>query len=238
MPKFSLQQKMPSCLVSKELLSSIEAYLKSELPTKFGESLGDETDYRISIKEKIGTETLVGITDCSSGTFSDGTTAIEMRWSNGYQAATRLEILVDFDREYYLSKVRVECTGPIAREMAKGVAESILRLVDSHRTQNWLFNPFQVPVTASMSGLAAFVLLYFGVAGVIIGEARALYAIAGAAFMVWVCFSAQYFRPYTSFDTRRQRLLNRVWLWFSLGVLGFVVFGTLLPTLRKGLFGF
>jgi len=59
-----------------------------------------------------------------------------MRWSNGYRAAIRLEILVDFDKNYYLSKIKVECTAPLARETAKGVAEAILRIVDLHRTQN------------------------------------------------------------------------------------------------------
>jgi hypothetical protein len=238
MPSFSHEQKMPSCLVTKELLSSIEAYFKMEMPAKLGESLGDKADYKISIKEKIGTETLNSITDYAPGKFSDGTTAIEMRWSNGYLAPTRLEIIVSFDRAYYLSRVSVECTASTARETAKGVAESILRLVDSHRTQNWLFNPFSFPATDIMVVIAITFLFSLGTGGGIFGQAQPLYGITGSAVMAWIWFSAHYFRPYISFDNLRQRLLDRVWLWLSLGVLGFVVFGTLLPFLRKWLFGF
>lgn len=238
MPKFSLEQKMPSCFVSRELLTSIETFLKTELPTKFGDSLGEDVDYKISIKEKIGTETLAAVSDYSPANFSDGTTAIEIRWSNGYRAGTRLDILVDFDREYYLSQLKIDCTASTARETAKGVADSILRLVDSHRTQNWIFNPFKYPLTVPIATLLSFVLLAYAIVGLVLPSIRSWYFLAAAAAMLWIALSAHSFRPYISFDTHRQRVLNRIWIWFSLGVLGFIIFGTALPLLRKGLFGF
>jgi len=238
MPKFSLERRIPACFVSKDLLSGIEAYLKTEMSVKLGESLGDDIDYKVSIKEGIATETLAGVTDYTPNKFSDGTKEIELRWSNGYRAATRLEISIDFDREYFLSKLKVECTEPMARETAKGVADAILRLLDSHRTQNWFFNPFKFPVTAILAAPLALGLLMFAILRFAGNREQSFYLLSGAAFMGWIYFSAQYFRPFISFDTRRQQLFDRAWRWFSLGILGFIVFGTLLPFLRKVLVGF
>ena len=100
MPKFTLERRVPSCLVSKDLMSTIESYLKVEMCQKMGAVLGNEIRYRISIKEKIGSETLASISEYTPTIFSDGTKQVEIRWDNGYQADCLLDIAIDFDSEY------------------------------------------------------------------------------------------------------------------------------------------
>ena len=239
MPEFSLDRRVPCCLVTKELLSALETYLKVEMPQKLGEIMGNKITYGISIKEKIGTETLVSVSEYSPSTFSDGTKEIEVRWNNGYQANCHLDIAIDFDGGLSpISGLRINCAAPMARETAIGISDAILRLLESHRTYNWIFNPFEFPIVLVLAGGLAVVFLLFGSATFVSNRQLGLYLLSGVVFAGWMFFSAAYFRPRISFDTRRQRLLNRLWLYFSVGTFGFVFFGTLLPLIRKAILGF
>jgi hypothetical protein len=82
MPKFSLERRIPTCLVNKDLLSAIERYLNVEMRQKLGEVLGDRITYRISIEEDIGTETLGGVEEYTPSIFPDGTKLIKIDWEN------------------------------------------------------------------------------------------------------------------------------------------------------------
>lgn len=238
MPKFQLERKLPSCLVSKELLSSIEKYLNVELCQKLGTALGEAISYEITIKEKIGTETLASMNEYSPIMFSDGTEEVTIRWNNGYRADCKLQISIDFDKDYYLSKLKVECDSQAARETALGIGDAISRLLDSHRTHNWIFNPFKLPFVTLLSGPLALILLISGSSTILNQHQQGLYILSGSFLAGWVFFSAKYFRPFISFDTRLQRLLNNLWRYFSLGTFGFLFFGTLLPLFRKTITGF
>jgi hypothetical protein len=239
MPRFELNRKVPSCLVTKDLLAAIEAYLKVEMRQKLS-GLGTDADYRISIKENIGTEILASVSEYSPSSLSDKTKEIEIRWENGYEGSWRLVIAINFDgsTDFPMSRLTVECTGPVARETAIGVGDAILRLLESHRTFNWVFHPSGFPVVSYSAGLLALNLLAIGSVAIFRYRQVGFYLLCGAAFVGWIWLSASLFRPHVSFDTRRQRLLDRVWKYLSLGTVGFVVFGTLFPVIRKALVGF
>jgi hypothetical protein len=239
MPEFALYRGIPSCLVSKDLLSAIETYLKVEMPQKLGESMGNEITYQIAIKEKIGTETVASVGEYSPSTFSGGTNGIKIEWKNGYRTNCHLNIAIDFDVGFNpVSELKILCTAPMARETAIGIGDAILRLLESHRTYNWIFNPFEFPIVLVLTGGLALNFLFVGFARLVNNRQLGLYLISGAVFAGWMFFSAAYFRPRISFDTRRQRLRNRLWLYFSVGTFGFVFFGTLLPLTRKAILGF
>jgi hypothetical protein len=82
MTKFSLERRIPTCLVNKVLLSAIERYLTVEMRQKLGDVLGDKITYRISIEEDIGTETLGGVEEYTPSIFPDGTKLIKIDWEN------------------------------------------------------------------------------------------------------------------------------------------------------------
>jgi len=241
MPEFSLHRGVPCCLVTKDLLTAIETYLRVEMRQKLGEMLGNEITYRISIKEKIGTETLASVGEYSPSTFSDGTEEIEIRWENGYQANCQLNIAIRFDGGSFpvFSELKVGCAAPTARETAIGIGDAILRLLESYRTYNWIFNPVEFfPIVSYLAGILAIGFLFSGSVRILSNREQGLYLLSAAVFVGWIFFSAAYFRPRVSFDTRRQRLLDRLWRYFSLGTFGFVFFGTLLPLIRKAILGF
>jgi hypothetical protein len=241
MPTFLVERRIPSCLVTKGLLRDIEGYLQVEMGQKFGEMLGDEITYEISIKEKIGTETLTSVSDYSPSTFSDGTKEIDVHWENGHKADCRLYIAIDLDGDRLTptSNLTVKCTAPTARETAIGVRDAILRLLESHRTYNWIFNPSsEFPIVLLLAGWLALTCLIFGSVTVLTNRQKGFYLLSGAVIAGWIFVSASFFRPRISFDSRRQQLLDRLWRYFSLGTFGFVVFGTLFPLIRKAVLGF
>src|SRR3954454_8990828 len=100
MAKFVRSGTIPCCFVTKSLLADIERYLNVEMRQNLGEALGDEIDYKISIKENIGTETLASINNYSPIVFSDGTKEIEIGWKNGYQANCRMDIAIHLDGSF------------------------------------------------------------------------------------------------------------------------------------------
>jgi hypothetical protein len=205
-----------------------------------GEALGDEIDYKISIKEKIGTETLASIKNYSPSVFSDGTKEIQIRWNNGYQANCRLDIAIHLDGSFIsISGLTVECTAPMARETAIGVGEAVMRLLKSHGTYSWVFSPSQFPILPLVAAFLAISFLSSGSTAIVTNQKQsAFYLLFACVVSIWFLLSGVFFRRRVSFDTRGQRLLDRVWQYFSLGTLGFVLFGTLLPLLRKTFFGF
>lgn len=239
MPTFKLDQRIPSCSVTKDLLSEIEAYLNIEMPKKICEALGEQISYNISITEKVGTETLVSISQYTPRIFPDRTKEIEIHWGNGYKATCRLEITIDFRGDRFFSgRLQVRCTNPSARETAVGIGNNILRLIESHQTYNWVFDPAKQSVVPFFS-LILSVGLVSGSFPIFMKNSKVgLWLLTAAAFFGWILFSGMYFRPFISFDTRRQQLLNRLWVYFSLGILGFVIYGTFLPLLRKAIVGF
>jgi hypothetical protein len=239
MPTFKLERRLPSCLVTKDLLSAIEAYLNVEMRQKLGEVHGNKIEYRLSIRETIGTEVLASANEYTPNLFSDGTKEIEIRWENGYRAVCHLDIVVEFESSHFSSsKLRVTCTAPTARETAVGIGENILRLLESRRTYNWVFNPFEFPIVPFVAFSSAGSLLAGGLGRIFDNQEQALYLLSASAIFGWFFLSSVYFRPFIAFDSRRQRLLDGLWRYFSLGVFGFAIFGTLFPLLRKAILGF
>lgn len=239
MTTFDLEQRLPSCLVSRELLASLENYLLREMPERLGsEAVGEKWEYGLSITDNLGTESLANISGYTPPLFSDSTTVVNLRWSSSWGAPMRLVVAVRFDDRYFLSRLSVTCSALTARETAIGVRDAIFRIIGVHKTNNWVFNPFEVPITGLYAAMIAIVLTFGG--GAIIRDRRtygvALLSVASVA--AWVSISAMYLRRYTSFDSRRQRMFDSAWRWFSFGVLGFLVFGTAFPLLRRALLGF
>jgi len=243
MSEFEYDRKIPSCLITKDLLIILETYLKVEMCQKFREVLGDEYDFTISIKEKIGTETFGSINEYAPTIFSDGTKAIKINWNNRFKSkrASLVDITIKLNGDYYLSDIEIACSGSTAREIANGIGNAILRLLDSHRTYNYVFNPFKFPIFSIISGVLICSMIGFEGGLLLITKKlndQAVYLLLAATFVGWFFISGAYFRPNISFDTRRQQLLDRVWRYFSLGIFAFIFFGTLLPLLRKHFVGF
>lgn len=239
MPKFSLEKTMPCCLATKDLISSLEQYLNVEVRQKLGDSVGETSSYRISITEDIGTETLATINDYAPHLFSDATKQIIIRWDNGYKPTLQLDIGIRFDGTFLsFSTLSVTCTGATARETAITIDGAIRRLIATHRTYNWFFNPLEFPLVSVLAGIGVFVFLQFGFLTLPNNRQHALYLFSGAVLTGWILLSSIYFKRRISFDTRRQQLLDRTWKYFSVGTFGFILFGTLLPLLRRALIGF
>lgn len=237
MTKFNLEKRIPSCFVTKGVLEAIEQYLKVDLLKKHADVNTGDSTYSVSIREAIGTETLDSVDDFTPGIFSDGTEQVKISWDNGYKA-TRLRISISFDREFALSQLEVDCGASTAKATAKGIADDILSILERHRNYNWLLNPFEFRVVPPVSFL---VFIFLGIAATtysLNAQTPQWYWIFSALIVGWIHVSSAYFRPFISFDTRRQQLFNKVWMYITVGTVGFVLFGTLLPQIRKAFVGF
>jgi hypothetical protein len=208
------------------------------MSNKIGWELGKQISYNISIKEKVGTETLAGIGEFTPSIFTNGTKELAIHWGNGYGGNYRLDITIDFEGGFLdSSNLKINCTAPSAREIAISIGDNIFRLIESHRTYNWVFTPFKFALAPLILGIASFT-LFFAFVLLVVRQEEWLWQLISAVFLGWIFLSSLSFRPYISFDTRRQQLLDRLWRYFSFGTIGFVIFGTLFPLFRKAIVGF
>ena len=206
MPKFIYEENIGSCHVSKDLLSEIEEYLLLEMPKQYGTSLGEDTNYRVSISEQIGTETLESIKDYTLSIFPNNIKHIEVEWDNGYSAETRLDISlrIDSGRLFTLSRIRISCTSPVARETAESIGKTLLRIIETRKTHNWLLNPTREGGLPLIFSLLGFFLIGLAIVLWINGQIHYVWLIATGAFSPLVQRFRFFFRRYYTFETARQ----------------------------------
>jgi len=234
---FTLEKELPSTLVTKQLVTSIESYLTqrlSGLSDNRGEVSPEVEEGRVTkITDELGIESLGSIQEFPYSIFPDSTNAIEIEFTQPPLGSTMtyLRVAVRFHKERVHSRVRISCEGRNAKEFATGIYGGILQCLQTAPARNGFFNP--KPYWRGALG-AIFVVL-------ILGQVAALvYAPPGAAlFLALIVLShlfiwdlAPKMRPYTVFESDRANRNLRAWDWAFKGFLGFIIFGTALTFLR------
>lgn len=248
MAKFELERRIPSCFIDLDLLGRIEGYVLEGIPTLLG--VEPETvarKFRVSLKDDSGTEEVARVSQFPSRTLPDATKEVSVRLylsefveleSESRKGEWRdLSLWVTFSREPRSTKLVLSCTAPRAREIALGIADELGRRIEPSSTSNWVFHP-----SLGVETLLSFVLFMLPVPISLAFMRTPAYVAypAAAAFVLLVLIRqvAPRLKPYSSFDSRSQQALDRLWSWFLWGLLTFVVFGSLFTALRNKLLGF
>lgn len=239
MAHFSSETKLPSCIVTRELIESIEKYLR----TKFLTLAASDEDKQlleeaisISITDSFGTERLSSISEFSLPRFSDDTTrlcvAIRRPYRSSFEA---FEVDVQFDVSRTFSRAKADCEGSNSREFVTGLLQGIQNCVATTKTKNWLFHLPPGP-DGGLWALAffspAFAMSFFK------ASAPLTYIPLFAAMTLFAyLFGAKRLRPYTTFDSNLADRRDKFWNWFIGGFLSFIFFSTVLAKFRDSLLG-
>jgi hypothetical protein len=222
MNEFSIRKKLPSANISKELIQQLEKYLLKDIPTILQiDSAIIKEKYIIEITDELGTETLKSIYDYSLNKFHDGTKEITL----GFQIFNpeELRIFIYLSVDDFASKLVLSFKSPKPREKANGIYNGILDHLKTHTNYNYLFhNPSINGIVSGVGIILVAPISYFLRKQDI---TLALYFSILAIFLFLIGSKVDKIKPYSEFDTNKQRNYNRVFNWFLGGLLSFIVFG-------------
>jgi hypothetical protein len=236
MPIYELNRTPPSTRVTRSLLAKLERYLVEQAARLLGSQTANDTvGIQLEIVDAFGTETCRSAGELNIDKLPDSTKEIKLRASR-YQDP-KLTFNINFSRRRLDSEIRLSYAGNDARESMIGVYSGLLRILDEAKTWSWLFHPHWVVdalVPMLMPGL-----LFGGATSLVFFASLAARIAAAMVIVLLTLFSLGWLlKPYSAFDSRRQDALDAAWKWLSLGTLGFIVFGTMFPTIRRIIAGF
>jgi hypothetical protein len=137
---YSLSEYLPSCSVTRELLSDLEKYILTKCQRSREGASVEPTPRQFTVKDSHGSEYLATVDDFMFHDFPDDTREIEL--SCGHHDATTIRMR--FGQSRTLSLVIIECKGADAKERAWGILEGILKRVSTQKTYHDLFSLLSV----------------------------------------------------------------------------------------------
>jgi hypothetical protein len=235
MARFRMEQELPSTLVTRELVKSLEALISKQIDALASkeDNQGDlRAAKKVFVSDALGTETIQSIDDFGPSKFPDTTKQVGIYFSAPWGTSLKgLEIDIQFHNIRSLCRVKVACDGSNARELAHGITKSVLECIAPHETGNgWLHpKPF---LSGVLFALASGSLWFSAMA---LGAKSIPWALAFAVLFVllityqWVLPTL---RPYVAFDSRASDIRGSWSDWATKGILGFILFGTVLALAR------
>ena len=236
-PSFSHEQPLPSLRVTKELLKSLEKYLvKRVVDAAILTEEEAKLALSIRIEDSLGTEKIISIDQMTPSRFADSTSRVEIEIDSPYRRdGIRLRVRLNFAKGRLFSTLAISATMPNAREVALGLRDGLLRVLEPQRTWHWIVHP-----SAQWWGCVMGVSLWVGYYLFSTDGKEPYYPILLAIFaFVWFyLFGFGTLRPYTTFESRASDRSDKIWSWFLGGAGTFLLFGTALTFLRRPLLGF
>jgi len=235
-PSFSHEQSLPSLKVTKDFLHSLEQYFVKRVVDASIVSQEEASKLlSIKIEDSLGSETIASISQVTASRFADSTSRIEVELATPYKPdGTRLRVRLNFSRGRLFSTLAISATMPNARELALGLKDGLLRMLEPQKTWHWIAHPTAQVWGALFAGGVWIGYFLFQASG---KEAHFPYLL-GSFALVWIyLFGMGSLRSYTVFDSRASERADKIWGWFIGGVATFLLFGTLLTLFRRPLLG-
>lgn len=230
MERFSLEKKVPSALVSKQLLGEIERYLINRLPKKLSGTLNlnDEKNpknvsYILILKDSFGEETIGTIEDYHRDKFANDIKDIIISYSIGYRD---VDIRVRFSKSYSFSDLKIEIDAEGAKEITLGIYRELIDIICNYKTIHSIF--YHKPAYAAWA---------------LVGMTPSLFYIkfpysSQIWLFVWLS-SLSYFllrfiaAPYSTFATFKREKIDKAISWFLNGMAGVFIFGVIAMIIRN-----
>jgi hypothetical protein len=179
------------------------------------------------------------MSDYAPSKFPDSTKSIQLAYRNGYETTPRIAIDLVFSLDKDSSEYRVTVEGASPREIAVGLGERIEQLLAPHRRMHGFLH------VGGLIELGRFLAILTG--GILLlvdeGNPESIHRSHQiGAVLVVACgahwFASKFIRPYVIFDSTANARRSQLWIWLVFGILGFILFGSLLPAARREYFGF
>lgn len=240
MSKYSLEKKLPSCSVERQLLKDLDNYIIKIAKSLCPGLTNTRDKYKFIIIDSFGEETLGNIDDFKLSYFPNDTKKVKLTFFSLY---TRLfDIGIIFDLSGWESEIRIELEDESPREKVNGIYAEVITILRDYKTKNFIFHLYNKNafVSGLFSGLAMLSIFLFGagIREILKGQIKT------GVFFILIFFFVPFYiissklKPYSTFQTRLNINLAIWYRWFCLSFLGFWIFGVLGVFFRKKIFGF
>jgi len=240
MARFILEKRISSCVVGTELLKKLEEYLLNNIPEMTSVSKEEIRDkYSLLITDNFGTENLCSISEYPGPIFRDSTNRVSLGFD--LYSPKIICVSVKFSTERFGSCINIDCESQNARGFVVAIYDGIKRILEPYHNLNKLLYPHPT-VDGFLWGIAiaiAWVPVLLLIAELTDRFSPYFYILTNfPLFVILFSYVIRKMKPYTSFESNRYFKIKKWTGWFFYGLLSFIIFGTLLFSLRKRLFGF
>lgn len=235
MSAFLLEKELPSVLVTKDLIESLEKHLIAKIASFAQTKEGTKPSIKIVVVDGHGEEVFESSEQMYSAKFPDSTKRIEVEakthWNND---RPEVRFALTFSQSIIFSSISIRVTGSNAREFATGLMETTFRVLEPHHTLHWLFHN---PLLLILSWGALLGLPWIRDWLPPMAEVTIASTLSWILIFVYL-FIAKPRYPYCTFESQRWERTSRFTNWLVYGLLTFLVFGTLFTFARRFLVGF
>jgi hypothetical protein len=147
-----------------------------------------------------------------------------------------LKIILRFGNEEENSDLSISLTDINAREKISAIEQGVFSILNHNKNLNRIFYPASL-ITAIIL-LSGFFSGIFALQNDYSIKEKFIFGLAFWSALLYSIIIPKYFKGYCSFDTNKQKQLDKWFTWLIMGLAGFLLFSTLLTTVRKNLFGF
>lgn len=233
MTRYTIEKKMPSCIVDLKLIREIEKYLTNRLAKQLESILGNEEydkfKYTLSIVNVYGTEVFSTIDDYHLEQFPNQIKRIVINFKKTFS---------DFDLRLSLSKdpiytdIHIDSLMDNAKEIAHGIIHEIENMLNQNKSVHYLFY-------GKYAGFIYFLfMICLSFSFVLLPRVSdTIVKIWVFIMLVGICFyPMRLISPYIEFDTKRNNKINSRIKWVVNGLAGVFVFGLIATYLRNLIF--
>lgn len=235
MQSYTKQRTIGAYTVEKALIQNLEDYLTKDVFRVLNWSSDKlEINFGITLYDSIGQEKYLTTEDHKHNLFRNDIKAITIELESK-QLPKEIKIVLRFGKEKSNSDLMISLTDENARDKTASIESGLESVLHQYKNYNLIFYP----------GDTIEILLWLG------GFITGLLAISGdyskkqsfiygcffwlAFFYLYIC---RYFKGYCMFDTNKQKQLNSLFAWVAAGLGGFLIFTSLLTSVRRQIFGF
>lgn len=235
--RYKLTKKIPTVDVDISLLKSIETYLVSYISTVFGfQETELRNKYFTRIVEIDGEQSLGLIEQYDGSMFPDTTSKIAVGLSfMDFSKEIDLNIRIRFSTEDMFSEIEFELLDINPKEKVIGVVTKLESIINERKNLNFLFHPpLVINVLIGAVGYAI-----PSLSSVVFSHSEKL---GYASLFLGLCIAAYFWlfkklKPYSSFNTNKQKRNNSIANYLLLGILSFILFSSGLMLVRKYFLG-
>jgi hypothetical protein len=242
MHSYSIQKKINTYTVDKAAIQNIENFLRQDVPKILNLPLSQEgqaasTFFKDNITfilyNSYSEEHFKTIADYKFPYFRNDISglAIELKIEEDDEALNEFEITLSFSKDEEKCNLDIALTDENPMEKVMAIEGGLKSVMSYNKNTNWLLYPNGIAILT-------FVALFLGSTQLIAEPKRSNYFWIVGLFLVGVFMACRYFKGYCTFESKRQQQLDIWYRWFITGLAGFIVFATVLPTIRKSLLGF
>lgn len=238
MATFNRKVQLSSYLIDKNVLLAIENFCTTDLfeicNISKEDILKNKSQFLITFHNSVEYESYPTINDYKNSIFRDDVKSVEITQFFSLEKC-ELNITINFDKEMDKSIVTITLKSEVKREQIVSIESKLIEILNDYKTNNKLWHYI------NNIGTLIFIPALFGIIFFLNTEysntTRNIWLLV-SIISIFLIITPNHFKPYSTFDSHKQKQLDKWFTWFINGIMTFVIFNTVLLLLRKNIFGF